>query len=494
MFSPYTLIMGALYSVIGGLITWIYLSLLGGKYGKMAAVCNSDNKKTCLIEGYLFLILNGFWIGIYFFVYDYVFGLKTLLFPVVQQLKFLQVKAELQPLIKQAMTDAVSPTVYFVVLYYWNGQAIRDYVNYFLDYNIEDKSLETVFGLMNVSLLFCLWFFSSTFIFTIYTMKLMFQVHLTEHIIFPVTPVFGNSDCLTLHQSLGMTDIPIIQHLGFLDLKILAEKDRERREELFTLSHPGGHPYNWNIVVEESLKLIRSFTEDLNKATTETQPVPESSEPVITKDYFPSKISAVVSTGSYSTPMSGMRNMSLTVQNMCDISLCQSPSNMVHFQSSPVGISQESIIRILKQYVTQALDVLCRKPGISSIFGEIPDAKMRYHLAQSQPVIWAVQGLSCLAVASFKEDCYGVVQKDLPSIITYLFQLKQALDKPPKVGNYKRSQKIEHYDIKMKAALRSAVKRGLYGICVTFGDYVKELPLKKEILQQLQNFLMFREG
>jgi nucleoporin NDC1 len=493
MCSLRNLIIGTLCSVTGGLITWIYLSLLGGKYGKMLAMCSSDDKKTCLVEGYLFLILNGFWIGTYFFVHDHVFGLKTLLFPVVQQLKFLQVKTELQPLMKQAMIDAVSPTMYFLVIYYWKGGAIRDYISDLWDCNIEEKSQETVFGLMNMSLLFYLWFFSSTFIFTIYAMKLMFQVNFTEHVVFPVTPVFENPDCLTLHQSLALTDIPIIRYLGFQDLKILAEKDRGRREELFALSHPGGHPYNWNAVGEESLKLIRKFTEDLNQANIEAQSAPESKEHIIHKDNFSLKDTAVTPTGSHSSCISGMRNMSLRIQNMYDISLYQSPSNIAHFQSPPANISQESIIRVLKVYGSQTLVALCRKPGISFIFGELPDAKVRYHLAQCQPVIWAVQGLSRLAAASFKEDCYGVVQKDLPAIITSLFELKQALDKLQKVGNYKRSQKVEHY-VKMKAALRSAVKRSLYCICVTFGDYVKELPLKKGVLQQLQNFLMFREG
>lgn len=488
MFSPHALIMGALYAVISGCITWIYLSLVGGKYGNIAALCSSDGNKTCLTEGYLFLMLNGFWIGIYFFVHDYIFGPRTLLFPVIQQLKFVQVKAEFQPLIKQAMIDAVSPTIYFTVMYFWNGGAIRDYVSDIMDYNVEDKSLETVFGLMNISLVFYAWCFSGIFIFTIYTMILMFEVHLTEHLVLLVSPVYRNSDCLTLHKSLAVTDIPIIQYLGFLDLKILAEKDHRRREELFTLSHPGGHPYNWNAVVEESLKLIRKFTEDVNKANTEIQPPPES------KDYFSSKSSLVVSAGNHSTSISGMRNMSLRVQNMSDIYLCQSSSNIAQFQSPPVSMSQESIIRTVKLYATQALDALCRKPGISFIFGELPDAKVRYHLAQCQPVIWAVQGLSHLAAASLKEDSYGVVQKDLPAIITSLFQLKQALDKLQKMGNYKRSQRTEHHDIKMKAALRSAVKRSLYCICITFGDHVKELPLTKDILQQLQDFLTFREG
>jgi nucleoporin NDC1 len=485
--------MGTLYAVISGCITWIYLSLLRGKYGQMAAVCSSDDDKTCLIESYLFLMLNGFWIGIYFFAHD-IFSPRTLIFPLIQQLKFLQVKAELPSLMKQAMIDAISPTMYFTVMYFLIRGAIRDYVYDIMDYNIEDKSLETVFGLMNISIVFYAWCFSGIFIFTIYTVMLLFRVNLTEHLVFPVTPVYKNSDGLTLHQSMAMIDIPIIQHLGYLDLKIVAERDHGRREELFTLSHPGGHPYNWNAIVEESLKLIRKFTDNINKANTETQPARENKEYRVAKDYSSSKSSAVVSTGNHSTSISGMRNMSLRVQNMSDIYLYQSPSNIVQVQSPPVNISQESVIMTVKLYASQALDALCKKLGISFIFGELSDAKVKYYLAQCQPVIWAVQSLSHLAAASFREDRYGVVQKDLPAIITSLFQLKEALDKLQKIGNYKRSQKAEHHDIKMKAALRSAVKRSLYCICITFGDCVKELPLPKEVLQQLQDFLSFREG
>jgi hypothetical protein len=34
----------------------------------------------------------------------------------------------------------------------------------------------------------------------------------------------------------------------------------------------------------------------------------------------------------------------------------------------------------------------------------------------------------------------------------------------------------------------------VYTITIAFGDYVKDLPLTKEVLQQIQHFLNFREG
>ncbi|XP_069692637.1 nucleoporin NDC1 [Periplaneta americana] len=473
IFSLRNLIICILHVIIGGFITWIYLSLLGGKYSKLVTECGTEPKRNCLVEEYIFLILNGVWIGIYFFLHNYIFGSKALLFPVVQQLKFLQVKAELQPLLKQAMVDAFTPTLYFVILYYWKGGTIQYFVQDLVGYNVEDRSLDTIFGFLNLSLLFYAWFFSSMFMLTMYTMKLLFQVTLTEHTVFPVTAMFGHHDCPTLYQALAMADIPIIQHLGFLDLKILAEKDRARREELFTLSQPGGHPHNWNAVVEEGLKLINTFTENLNRANSEGQPMADT------------KQTAPVQESTPITSTFRMRNMSLRAADLA----CQSQGGAPPLQPTPF----ESAIRALKLQWVQTLDALCKKPGICFAFGELPDAKVRFQLAQAQPVVWAVQGLSRLAATSFSEDAYGVVQKDLPAIIAALLCLKQSVDRLQKAGNYKRVQRAEH-EARMKAALRSAVKRSLYCICIAFGDFVKELPLSKDALQQLHCFLAFREG
>ncbi|KAJ9587601.1 hypothetical protein L9F63_018983 [Diploptera punctata] len=319
------------------------------------------------------------------------------------------------------------------------------------------------------------------------TLKLFFQVHLTERIVFPITANFGNSNSLVLHQALALTDLPVIQYLGFFDLKNLAEKNQSRREELFTLSQPGGHPYNWNAIVIECLKLVKTFTEDLNKANSDVQPAMESK-----KEYFPM---SNIATSPNTLNMSGMRNLRLRSPASPNASILQTP-NMLHAQSGNVNIQapREPLIKILRLHWAQFIDLLCKKPVICFIFGEIPDAKVRYHLAQAQPVIWAVQGLARLSAASFKEDSYGVVQKDLPEIITALLQLKLALDKLQKIGNYKKSQKMDDFELKMKSALRSAVKRSLYCICIEFGDYVKELKLSKDVHQQLQPYLLFREG
>jgi nucleoporin NDC1 len=145
-------------------------------------------------------------------------------------------------------------------------------------------------------------------------------------------------------------------------------------------------------------------------------------------------------------------------------------------------------VNLLKQKILNSSVVIF-------LFGELPEKRLRHMLVtKGQLVIWTTQSLALLASASFEEDSYGVVQKDLPAIITALLQLKQILDKLLKAGSYKKSYRNDRFDIKMKNALRSAVKRSLYRIAVTFGQYLNELPLSNDSLQQMQNFLKFKEG
>ena len=54
---------------------------------------------------------------------------------------------------------------------------------------------------------------------------------------------------------------------------------------------------------------------------------------------------------------------------------------------------------------------------------------MRSAFAKSQLVIWAVEGLSNLISASVFEDRFGVVQKQLPKILSAMLNLQQTVER-----------------------------------------------------------------
>ena len=51
--------------------------------------------------------------------------------------------------------------------------------------------------------------------------------------------------------------------MAFQDLSILSQYHTQRRQHLFSLSQPGGHPHNWNSISMECLATIDNLTNSL---------------------------------------------------------------------------------------------------------------------------------------------------------------------------------------------------------------------------------------
>lgn len=55
----------------------------------------------------------------------------------------------------------------------------------------------------------------------------------------------------------------LLQYLAYQDLQVLAEHNAERRQQLFSLSHLGGHPHHWTAVSGQCISLMQQFSERL---------------------------------------------------------------------------------------------------------------------------------------------------------------------------------------------------------------------------------------
>ncbi|GLV43908.1 Nuclear division cycle 1 [Carabus blaptoides fortunei] len=477
--SVRNLFMICLHIMTSGLMVWLYRTLLGPDYGSVCRNCDTDDEH-CLNEEVFYLILNGLWIGLYYFVKRSLSDEKSILFPVIQQRKLLTIKSNIVRKLNQAMNEAVWPTLYFIVIYYYRGTIVRDW---YIDNFKLTLANEPISLLDSSVLLIYAWLFSTLFIFTMLSMRLFFEVFLTEHWMFPIQCEL--SHVLTLNEALSMNNIPIIQHLACLDLYMLALWNPVRRQQLFTLSQPGGHPYNWNNVLQEVLKLVTDFSSEINRATeTILAPAAAAAAESLTIVNIKEK--------SYTSPFSspnGLRNMSLPRPEPVDI--VNVTKN--EFLSNTVDKIKSSIADKLKQIATS----IRNRSAIQYLFGDMPESRIYFLLSKGQPIIWAIQGLSFIVTASFTEDSYGIVQKDLPVILTSLVNLKQNLDKLNKVSIVnRRSAHCELFKTQLKTALRSAVRRSLYNICNIFGEYLhtSQMQITKEVCQQLQTFVHYKEG
>ncbi|KAJ0177803.1 hypothetical protein K1T71_006676 [Dendrolimus kikuchii] len=466
MLSIQNAIFIVLYALSGYFTMGLYSSLAKSKFNLLKKQCESYDGQ-CLLEQSLFLQFGGMWMGLYYFMNVHIFSTTVLMFPHIYQDKFQQIKIAVNNILSMGFKNSMAPVTYYCIFYYLWGNKPRSFVSDVYSLYLEDPPLDNIIILITSGIWIGLWFYTSLFFISVYTMKAVFNIVLTEPMKFPIV----SDSCLTLQNALAQRS-QFNGYLGAQDLRIMSMTDGLRRAHIFTLSQPGGHPRNWNGLLEQCLGIITDFSKQLDCINGE----PKS-------DMNKSTLRPVLNGSAYSKiPYSD------TLRNMA-----QSPK-LLNLKDNKNN-AEDTFSNAVKEEFNVLLNKLCQKPGISYMFGELTDIKLKYVLMQAQPVMWTCEGLSFIAAASLNEDKYGVVQNDLPIIISALMNLKQNLEKLTKPGLVPRKHILnDTFAIKMKAGLLSSVKRSIYKIVITFSKYIHEIPLDPEVQIAIQPFLMCKEA
>ncbi|CAH0723742.1 unnamed protein product, partial [Brenthis ino] len=366
---------------------------------------------------------------------------------------------------------SIAPVAYYCIFYCLWGSKPRSVVSEVYSLYLEDPALDNIINLIWSGIWIGLWFYTSLYFISIYTMKTVFNIVLTEPIRFPIE----SESQITLNNALSQR-LQFIGYLGAQDLKNMSLNDPARRSQIFTLSQPGGHPRNWNNLLEKCLFVIKELNKELEKINIDNSAI-ENDNSYHRKNY---KQPAPLTSPLYSG----------TLRNMA-----QSPHlfELKHDQNK--NKVDETFGATIKEEWNNFLHKLCQKPGINYFFGELVDTKLKFILIQAQPVTWICEGLAYIVSASLKEDKYGVVQNDLSIVIAAMVNLKQNLDKLAKSGLVPRKHILnDALAIKIRNALLSSVKRSLYKIVITFAKFIHEIPLDPDVQIAIQPFLLCKEA
>lgn len=462
VFSIHNWLILLLNVIVGGTLMWLLMHLNGGSGDLFTSASNTSY----LNESSLYLIVGGIWNGIYYFAKTFVSD-KQLLFPILPQKKILQLKSKLWPLFKESCIMSIASCLFYIILYSIWGEVLYNKICHFFE--VEQNK-----NVMGIKIYIFLWLYATLYYYNMILMKTFFNLFLTEPVIFPLVKVSEPS--LYLQESINMSNVPILQSLACFDLLTLAQWSKSRRGVLFTLSQPGGHPHNWNSLVENVLKLLTQYIDILNRsiATSETAAKTSSSEIVET----------IQSNLQFSNKFDNLRNMSL-IANPTGTDIIDLTRDSV-----PLSTFPKQLLEKCKKRIHEMVSILKIILGINFLFEKLPHANIQQLLYNGHVIIWSTQGIAELVCVSLCEDNYGIVQKDLPAILTTLINLKHSLDKLNKMPTLtKKAAGSEDFNFKMKCALSSAVKRSLFNIYKTFESYINELPLNKDIINQLQTIV-----
>lgn len=569
LLHPRQFVHSLVHCVMGLIVAWCCAVTIGGRYRTLGYPCTQgegSSSQMCLNEYHLFLLLAGTFIGYSHSLVGVVHNMNYVSFHTVQQYKYLCFKGNLPSVLKCSATQALYSIRNYIVLYFFLGYIPKAWICNTLDLQLNSSvhSLDTLAGLLDLSLLYHLWISGTFLLFSWYITVLLLRIFVTEVYSFPVQSTFTEEAHQCLPKVISGKQPMILKFLALQDLALLSQHSPSRRSEVFSLSQPGGHPHNWNAISKECLSLLTDLTQRLvahhdtvatngrvksqSTGSSKTSTSSESSVTSGTEDVKTPRPSAFIRTpGSVfmSSSVGGLRGP-LTAPFTPDLdspfaspalrhlSSARDPSSPWYgsVQSPHVmrrgpklwSASTDSLLNdsppaspapepsttqaapkpsFLSQFLQnrkeQVTNFLAKRGMIMYLFNKLPEASSQALFADSQSHIWALEGLSHLVVASYSEDNFGVVQTSLPSILSTMLVLQEAVDRHFKLPHASSKAARSPCSIgdssykTLRFALRATLKTAIYRITTTFREHLNAVKMSAEHRKRLQQFLEYKE-
>ncbi|XP_034412159.1 nucleoporin NDC1 isoform X1 [Cyclopterus lumpus] len=488
------------HCIMGIIVAWCCAVTLGGRYETIGYPCTQgdgtdSSPQMCLNEYHLILLLAGAFVGFSHSLLAVISNINYVSFHTVQQYKYLRFKGSLPFVVKCSAAQALYSVRNYIVVYFFLGYIPKAWICKTLNLHLNSSvhPLDSIAGLLDLSLLYHQWISASFLLFTWNITLLLFRIFVTEVYSFPVQSSFTEDAHQCLPKVLTDKQPMILKFLALQDVALLSQHSPSRRCEVFSLSQPGGHPHNWNAISKECLSLLADLTQRLvayhdTVATngrakslstgSERKTSSETSFTSATEDLMsprptlllrtPASVFARFVVGTPHSPLTApftpdldspfaspaLRRLTAPLDQCSPwFGTVQSPHIMRRAPklwststdsqvngsppASPASVpspKQEPfkpsrLALFLRNRKEQVKHFLAKRVLIMYLFNKLPEASSQALFADSQAHIWALEGLSYLVQASFSEDQFGVIQTTLPSILGCMLILQEAVDR-----------------------------------------------------------------
>uniref|UniRef100_A0AAR2LMU4 Nucleoporin NDC1 n=1 Tax=Pygocentrus nattereri TaxID=42514 RepID=A0AAR2LMU4_PYGNA len=464
------------HCTVGMVVMWCASVMAGGRYRTLGFPCTHSESSSgahdaCLNEYHLFFLLAGAFMGYSHSFLGVVQNMNYVSFQIIQQYKYLRFKGSLPWVVKCSAVQSLYSVRNYVALYFFFGHIPRAWISNTLNLQIDSSlhSLDSLAGLLDFSLLYHLWISGTFLLFTWYITVLLFRIYVTESYSFPVQSTFAEDAEQCLPKVLAEKNTLIMKFLALQDLALLSQHSPSRRQEVFSLSQPGGHPHNWNAISKECLALLNELMQrlvahhDAVASNGRAKPPSASSDARSSSETSVFLKSSNRSVGSPVTaPFTPDLDSPFSTPALRRLAPQPGPQQATWFSS------------------VQSPHVMRRGPKLWSASTELFLLSFRLFCSAEPDFINVfMKGLSHLVASSFSEDKYGVVQTTLPSILGSMLSLQEAVDRHFKLPHasskpVKTSCSLGDSTYKtLRFALRAALKTAIYRITSTFGEHLK---------------------
>jgi len=409
------------HGICGILLMHSYLGIFDLKYSSYkysGVTCSANDMEFCVDEGHLFLLFSAMVVGIFYFVNFRIRDRYLVEFPTIQVSIWNKIRFTLPQYLKEACFETMLnlPTIY--VLYYIFGSYFRVRLVEVTGLLESKAPLNSLANIIDFQLLFFCYIGSCFITLCFKVCWDVLQMCLTSRLDFPVdvdAPIPGK---LLLVDALGTEGY--LKYLAYHDFKCLTEEESYRFSLLFKLSHPGGNPINWIGILAQALKMIQSSKDAMANFVVEENKlmgIHAPANPVLVpkeknmKTLYSAPVPIVIEKKTEENPILRQRSILYSMRSLSNPprnkerealqNLLDAPKSKKRIAFGLSSIAQMIRDSPLSKYIREAN----RERRISVIFNN------------SRLIMWAVESLVNITMASLRHDVDGVIQKDLSHIL-----------------------------------------------------------------------------
>ncbi|CAH8526649.1 unnamed protein product [Heterobilharzia americana] len=230
---------------------------------------------------------------------------------------------------------------------------------------------------------------------------------------------------------------PLEQHLALERLADLVAINQSVRSSIFSLSHLGGRPVLWKQISSLCMQLIDHFVSSVQKANSRgitnlgTPLWPTAVDFKFERHLLsPSETNVRQRSKATMKPLSVGDKMTPDMQPTGSI-IAQNLMNAGRqlFSKLFTRISQTQVVSVLSSEIAYAPTAHLFAAANDIDFVNSPNPCKPMVQASGQVIIWAIEILACLTLASYNEDPFGSVQQSLGQILLLFADGLEAVEK-----------------------------------------------------------------
>ncbi|KAF9940330.1 Nucleoporin NDC1 [Modicella reniformis] len=335
---------------------------------------------------------------------------------------------------------------------------------------------------------------------------------LTKRVSVTTTSVDPNACIVTGLKADGSNATPesLITYHAFQELSYLTGYDPARRAEIFSEAEAANVPSSWQQISKHCVHVLNKATSRVNQSCTKVPSTAFTVAPQTLNNTFRRRLPPGQG-GAFETNIfrasrhdnffdnfKGASTEEILAKSRIEADKALADANS---GKRPNLGTRDRVELVAFRWLTKNLeDLVFKYPEIQKRLSDIPSSELFHAIEDFQLIIWCFQSLARLVVASYKEDRYGVVQRDISKILEAMLGLLMSLEhflftegrldkvaSNPYCAHVNAQRLVNNHSL----ALVQALKTSIYQIVIAFRGQLGEFVLASACTDRLRQFVEF---